>query len=254
MREVVQEVEAQERKFLFFVDDNILADHEAAKELCRALVPLKVRWVSQGSIDMTHDRELMELLVRSGCVGLVVGFESLDQQCLRSMKKAPNIRGGFDGYQQQVEIIRDYGLQLWAAFTLGHDYDTPASIERTLEFAVENKFCFAAFNILVAYPNTPLYRKWQTEGRLLYDGKWWLHPEYRFNHACFQPTLMSPDELTEACFKARASFNSIPSIIQRAFDFKTNMRSLYRLGIYAAYNPIFRKEVFKKHGMKFGLH
>jgi len=254
VREVVQEIEAQERKFLFFVDDNLLSDHEAAKELFRALIPLKVRWVSQGSIDMTRDRELMELMVRSGCVGLVVGFESLDSQNLRWMKKAPNLLGGFNGYSEQVEIIRDYGLQLWAAFTLGHDYDTRDSIERTLEFALENKFCFAAFNILVAYPNTPLYRKLEAAGRLLYDGKWWLHPEYRFNYACFRPARMSPEELTEACFRARASFNSIPSVIRRAFDFKTNMRSPYRLGVYVTYNPIFRKEVFKKHGMRFGLH
>jgi len=167
VREVVQEIEAQDRKFLFFVDDNLLSDHEAAKELFRALIPLKVRWVSQGSIDMTRDRELMDLMVRSGCVGLVVGFESIGNENLRLMKKAPNLVGGFKGYEEQVEIIRDYGLQLWAAFTLGHDYDTRDSIERTLEFALENKFCFAAFNILVAYPNTPLYRKLESEGRLL---------------------------------------------------------------------------------------
>jgi hypothetical protein len=106
----------------------------------------------------------------------------------------------------------------------------------------------------VPYPNTPLYRTLQKEGRLLYGGKWWLHPEYRFNYAAFQPKLISPGELTEACFHARASFNSIGSIIMRAFDFKTNMRSLYRFGIYVSYNPLFRKEVFKKHGMRFGLH
>lgn len=254
VREVVEEIESQERKFLFFVDDNLLSDHAAAKELFRALIPLKVRWVSQGSIDMTRDRELMELMVKSGCVGHVVGFESLSLQSLRSMKKAPNLIGGFGDYTEQLEIFRDYGLQLWAAFTLGHDHDTHETIEQTLEFALESKFCFAAFNILVAYPNTPLYRRLESEGRLLYDGHWWLHPEYRFNYACFQPTQMAPDELTEACFAARAKFNSIRSVIWRAFDFKTNMRSPYRLGVYVTYNPVFRKEVFKKHGMKFGLH
>ncbi len=121
VREVVQEIEAQGRRFLFFVDDNLLSDHEAAKELFRALIPLKVRWVSQGSIDMTRDSELMDLMERSGCVGLVVGFESLEHQNLRGMKKAPNLAGGFDGYQESIRIIRDHGLQLWAAFTLGHD-------------------------------------------------------------------------------------------------------------------------------------
>ena len=254
VREVVQEIEAQDRKFLFFVDDNLLSDFAAAKELFRALIPLKVRWVSQGSIDMTRDRELMDLMVRSGCVGLVVGFESLDRENLRDMKKAPNLPGGRNGYKDALAIIRDHGLQLWAAFTLGHDHDTRDSIKRTLDFAMANKFCFAAFNILVAYPGTPLYRELATAGRLLYDGKWWLHPEYRFNHACFQPARMTPDELTAACFEARASFNSIGSVVRRAFDFKTNMRSPYRFGVYATYNPIFRKEVFKKHGMRFGLH
>ena len=66
--------------------------------------------------------------------------------------------------------------------------------------------------------------------------------------------LREPEELTEACFRARAKFNSIPSIIQRAFDLQTNMRSLYRFGVYLRYNPIFRKEVFKKQGMRFGLY
>jgi len=88
---------------------------------------------------------------------------------------------------------------------------------------------------------------------LLYDGKWWLHPEYRFNYAAFRPRLMTPDELTEAGYRCRASFNSLGSIVRRAFDLRTNMRSPYRLAIYAAYNPLFRQETFKKHGMRLGL-
>jgi hypothetical protein len=89
---------------------------------------------------------------------------------------------------------------------------------------------------------------------LLYGDRWWLHPEYRFNHAAFQPKTMLPEELTEACFQARAAYNSISSIIRRTFDLKTNMRSLYKLSVYLKYTPLFRKEVFKKHGMRFGLH
>lgn len=253
VNEVVQEIEAAGRQLLFFVDDNILSNFEAAKALFRALIPLNVHWVSQGSIDMTQDLELMDLMVKSGCIGLVVGFESISPQSLRWMKKSPNFVGGFKAYAPQLEIIRDYGLQLWAAFTLGHDYDTCESIEQTLAFAVENKFSLAAFNILVPYPGTPLYQKLQAEGRLLYDGKWWLHPEYRFNYAAFQPQRMSPEELTEACFHARATYNGIGSLIRRTFDRKTNLRSLYKLGVYLRYSPLFRKEVFKKHGMRFGL-
>ncbi len=252
--EVIQEIQAQERRLLFFVDDNILSDHEAAKALFRELIPLRVRWVSQASIDMTQDLELLDLMVRSGCLGHVIGFESIDTQNLRAMNKAPNLSESFRDYKPQLEILRDYGLQTWAAFTLGYDHETRESIERTLEFALENKFAFAAFNVLMPYPNTPLYKRLQAEGRLLYDGKWWLHSAYRFNYAAFQPKLMLADELTEAGFYARSRYNSIGSIIRRAFDFKTNMRSLLRLGIYAIYNPLFRKETFRKHGLRFGLH
>ncbi|MBZ0165973.1 MAG: B12-binding domain-containing radical SAM protein, partial [Candidatus Omnitrophica bacterium] len=253
VKEVAREIESQERKLVFFVDDNILSNHEAAKILCRELIPLKIRWISQASIDMTQDRELMRLLVKSGCLGNVIGFESIDRQNLRSMRKSSNFIGGFDDYSTPLKIIREYGLQTWAAFTLGHDHDTVESVRATARFAIENKFCFGAFNILMPYPNTPLYAKLEKEGRLLYDGKWWLHPRYRFNYASFVPRCMTPEELTSACFQARRSFNSIGSILSRACDPATNMRSLYRFLFYMTYNPLYRKETFKKQGMKFGL-
>ena len=63
----------------------------------RALIPLKVRWVSQVSIDHTRDDELLELMVESGCLGNVIGFESLDPTNLAQMHKGPNL-GGFDAY------------------------------------------------------------------------------------------------------------------------------------------------------------
>ena len=81
--EVVAEIKSQPRRLIFFVDDNMLCDRESAKALCRALIPLRIRWVSQASIDMTEDRELMQLMAESGCLGHVVGFESLDAENLR---------------------------------------------------------------------------------------------------------------------------------------------------------------------------
>ena len=132
------------------------------------------------------------------------------------------------------------------------DPTCPPVQQHTLDFALKNKFAFAAFNVLTPYPNTPLYRRLQRVGRLLYDGAWWLHPEYRFNHATFRPKLMSADELIEAGLYCRKTFSSVPSIVKRAFDFKTNMRSPARLALYALSNRVFRLETFKKHGMRFG--
>ncbi len=249
--EVLEEIHRQKRDLLFFVDDNIVSHPEAAKELFRELIPLKIRWVSQGSLDMTQDLELMDLMVRSGCLGNVIGFESVTPAGLRLLKKSPNL-ASFNDYREPVQILRDHGLQTWAAFVLGHDEETEDSIQRTVDFALENKFCFAAFNIMMPYPTTPLYHRLQGENRLLFGGRWWLHPDYRFNHAAFHPKTMTHHRLTELCFAARSRWNSWGSIIRRLSDVKTNLRTLGRMGIFLRYNSVFRKETFKKQGLFLG--
>lgn len=253
VEDVVREIKSQKRKLLFFVDDNIVCDHEKAKELFRALIPLKIRWVSQGSMDMLHDEELMRLMVKSGCLGLVIGFESISPDSVSEMNKGTNKKGSSELYKWEIEQLRRWGLQTWAAFTVGHDFDTRESIKATCDFAIKNKFTFAAYNILMPYPNTPLYEKLKREGRLLYGGKWWLHEDYRFNYASIVPKNMTADELTEISFDCRARFNSFGSIFKRALEPRTNLRTPYRFMTYLVYNPLFRKEVFKKQGMIFGL-
>ncbi len=269
-RDVLAEIEAQNRKLVFFVDDNFLSDQEAAKRFLRELIPMRIRWVSQASIDMTGDPELMDLLEASGCLGNVIGFESLDEQNIRSMRKAPNLiqrrvpgatggsgasgaRRGWDRYEKACQILRDHHLQTWAAFTLGHDHDTPESIRETYDFAMHHKFCFAAFNILMPYPGTPLYARLEKENRLLWDGQWWLHPEYRYNHAAFVPANMTPGELTEACWYCRDRWNRKRAIFRRMWDWQTHLSSLTRLGVFLGYNPIYAREAYKKQGMLFGL-
>ena len=252
--EVLAEIDSQKRKYIFFVDDNFLSDQKAAKQFLRELIPMKIKWVSQASLDMTNDLELMGLLAESGCMGNVVGFESIDPQSVKLMKKAPNLMaaGGWDRYQTQVEILRDHHMQSWATFTLGHDFDTVQSIRETHEFAMQNKFCFAAYNILMPYPGTPLYDRLQKEKRLLWNDKWWLHPDYRFNQAAFVPKNMTPDELTEVIWECRDEWNRPWSIFKRMWDFKTHMSSPSRLALYLAYNPLYAKESYKKQGMLFG--
>lgn len=250
--DVLNEIHQQERKFIFFIDDNIATNREALKDLCRELIPLRIHWISQASLDVTKDQELMKIMADSGCIGHVMGFESITPQSLRDARKAPNIPG-FSNYENETRILRDYGMQTWAAFTLGYDNDTRESILATMKFALKNKFTFAAFNILMPYPNTPLYENLQKQGRLLYDGKWWLHPQYRFNQAAFVPQNMTPDELTDVCHMARQKFNTMPSLFYRFSDVKTNLKTLWRAASYWRYATLFRREVYQKHKMRFGL-
>ncbi len=250
--DVLREIEEQDRSLLFFVDDNIASDRKALKELCHALIPMRVSWISQMSLDITHDEELMRLVADSGNLGNVTGFESISLESLKETKKSPNI-SRFSNYERELKVLREHGMQTWAAFTLGYDHDTYDSVMATLDFALENRFTFAAFNILMPYPGTPLYDRLKAEGRLLYDDSWWLHPDYRFNDAAFAPAKMTAEELTNVCHTVRKRYNSIPSLLHRFADIKTNMRTIQRILLYWRYTTIFRNEVYRKHGMRFGL-
>ena len=90
--EVIEEVVSQDRKLLFFVDDNIGFNHKALKDLCKELIPLKVNWVSQASIDITRDRELLQVMADSGCIGNVIGFESITPESLKDACKSTNLK------------------------------------------------------------------------------------------------------------------------------------------------------------------
>ncbi len=249
--EVVNEIKAQDRKTILFVDDNIVANKEASKELFRALIPLKIRWVSQASLTMVKDPELMELMVKSGCQGNLIGFESITPATLKEMKKTVNLKE-FDCYQKEIQVLRDYGLQTFAFFMLGYDGDTPDSLYRTADFAIRSKFTFAGFNVPTPYARTPLYEQLQREDRLLYNGKWWLDADYRLGKAAYIPAQMSPGDLTRIAFEVRAKFNSFKSIVSRFLDPKTNMRNIYNAALYWKYNPIYRRELYKRQGLHLG--
>jgi radical SAM superfamily enzyme YgiQ (UPF0313 family) len=204
-----------EKKLFFFVDDNITSNLEEAKEFFRALIPLGIRWVSQSSINAAHDEEFLDLLARSGCKGVLIGFESLNPVNLRRMNKSFNtMRGGFE---QALANLRRHRIRLYGTFVFGYEQDTAESFPETVEFARRHALYIAAFNHLTPFPGTPLYTRMQAEGRLLYES-WWLDKDYSYNKIPFRPANMSPEELQRNCVSARREFYSWPSILKRSCD------------------------------------
>lgn len=202
-------------RLIFFVDDNITSNLSEAKDFYRALIPLGVRWVSQASINAAHDEELLDLLRRSGCRGVLIGFESLNPENLRAMNKSFNTMRG--GYLKALENLRRYGIRLYGSFIFGYDHDTPGCFPETVAFARDHGFYIAAFNHLTPFPGTELYRRLEAEGKLLYDA-WWLDDEYRYNKVPFRPASMTAEEVERCCVEARRSFYSWPSILRRSVD------------------------------------
>ena len=248
-REVVAEMAATGSRRFFIVDDNIVSQPAKVRELCRVLAPLGINWVGQASIHVAGDEELLELMVASGCRGVLIGMESLDPANLRDMGKDWNLAGGT--YAESLARFRKHGLATYGTFVFGYDNDDRRAIQQSIDFAREQKLFLAAFNHLIPFPGTPLYRRLESAGRLL-KPKWWLDPDGRVGEVVFQPKKMAPAELESLCLDARRQFYGWGSIFERLSDRRANASSLLMAGVYLGLNLSAHYDIDLRHGLRLG--
>ena len=249
VEDVVEDIRRSGKRHIFIVDDNLFINTEKSRELFEALIPLGVTWSCQVSIDVARDPELVRLMARSGCISALIGFESLDPDSLRQVKKHWNVK--WQTYDEAIAVFRDAGIMLYGTFVFGCDGDTIESFDRAVEFAIRHKFLLANFNPLTPMPGARLFDTMQEEGRLLHD-RWWLDPAFRYGDATFEPASMTADDLTAGCFAARIRFNTWRSIGNRLLDRRANFRTPYRAAIYCAANVVSRREIFSKQARPLG--
>lgn len=247
--EILDEIRQISKPLIFFVDDNISSNINEAKEFFRRLIPLKIRWVSQASLNAAHDEEFLRIIMASGCQGLLIGFETLEPQNLARMGKTFNLMKG--GFEKALENLRRHGIRLYATFIVGYDDDNCDAMAKTLAFAHKHKFFIVAFNHLTPFPGTPLYNRLQQEGRLLYD-RWWLDSRYRYGMVPFAPKGMTAAQVKDQCVAARRAFYSIPSILQRSIDFKVNTSNPFWMAQFFSINLLFRHEILKRMDFPLG--
>lgn len=249
--DVIAEIRTLKNRNVFFVDDNLGADRDRLRRLLTALVELDfpIRWFSQISIDAADDPELLDLMRRSGCVCVLIGFESLEAENLARMGKRVN-RSGSD-FDAAISRLRRHGISVYGTFVFGYDADTPAAFDRTLDFAVRNQMFFAAFNHLVPFPGTAVYERLRDEGRV--EPNWWLSERYRFGQVAFQPRNLRPDELEDLCFSYRQKFYDPRNILRRGMDRRANCASLFKAAVFFIYNVLSLREVRERQMLPLGV-
>ena len=235
-------------RMIFFIDDNLTSNMDAAKQLMRQLIPLKVRWVSQCDISVAYDKEALELMKRSGCQGVLVGFESLDRSTLKAMNKGFNMMQG--GPAEAIGNFQRHGLRLYGTFIFGNDHDTEATFRETLQFAIDHGLFIAAFNHITPFPGTPLYQRLEKEGRLLYS-RWWLDDAYRYGDVPFWPKNIDPAELARLCIETRRTFYSWRGITRRMLH-PVNHKDPWMLTNYLAINLMHQFDVSSRDGLPLG--
>jgi radical SAM superfamily enzyme YgiQ (UPF0313 family) len=154
----------------FFVDDNLIGDKRAAKDLLRFLVDYQRRhdhWFhfgTEASMNLAQDDELLELFRQAGFTWVFLGIESPDVASLEETKKFQNTR---QDILLAVRRIYARGIEVLGGFIVGFDNDTADTFERQYRFITKSGIQGAMVGLLTALPKTPLYYRLEREGRLL---------------------------------------------------------------------------------------
>jgi radical SAM superfamily enzyme YgiQ (UPF0313 family) len=206
---VLHEIESRSSDVVAFLDNNLLADRDYASRLLKALVPMRIRWFGMTTIGAADDEYLLDLLARSGCRTLYIGFESINPCCLGEVQKGWN---KVENYVRNVRRLHDRDIMVNGSFVFGFDNDDASVFSQTVDFGIEARLETATFTILTPYPGTLLYKKLQSEGRIV-DRNW---THYDTTRAVFRPKLMSAGELEAGYLQAYRDFYSWDSIFARS--------------------------------------
>lgn len=179
-------------KVAWFWDDNLLVKRAWAKELLAAMTGLDRYWLTQASIDIVQDRALLAAMERSGCIGIFLGIESLDDADLAAMKKRQNRAAE---YRDAIARLHDRGICVMAGFISGFDDQSEATVIATAARLQAIGVDVPFLSVLTPFRGTPLYDTFFDEGRLLED-RGYVH--YNGYNVAFRPAKMTPDALLRA--------------------------------------------------------
>ena len=234
VEEILKELETMNyKKLVWFTDDNIVGKPKFAKELFRALIPYKLKWAAQASITIARDDELLKLAAASGCVILLIGFETLSPDNLIAMGKKVNV---VDKYEMVIKKIHSHGIAIHGFFILGLDEDDEYVFEDTVRFAQKMKLESAQFACPVPYPGTALCESLDNAGRIVTRD--WSRYE---SSIVFEPKLMSRETLQKGRSWIWREFYSLPSIWRRLGITRRYSVPLWVLNLY--YHSFWRKKL-----------
>jgi radical SAM superfamily enzyme YgiQ (UPF0313 family) len=163
-------------------------DVDYATELFTAMIPLKKKWGGLVTADFMRYPGLVDLMARSGCVYLLLGFESTDKSSLTQIHK------GFNKPVNYREIVRELharSISVQGCFVFGFDQDDRSIFRKTVDEVLDLKIDIPRYSLYTPYPGTILFKRLMKEGRIL-SFNW---NDYDTMHVVIRPALMSPAEL-----------------------------------------------------------
>lgn len=205
--EEIREV-ASRKAHIFFIDDNFAANKERTKTLLKRIIAedIHIEWSAQVRTDVARDAELIDLMVKTGCFTVFVGFESINPKTLSLYNKHQKV----DDIVECIKTFKKASIGIHGMFVLGGDTDDIETIRSTQKFAKRLGIDSVQFLMLTPLPGTPVFDDLMKQGRLIHTD--WA--KYDAHHAVFEPKLMTAFELHTETLKAMANFYSWETIVK----------------------------------------
>lgn len=206
--DIIEEWNETPKRFIFVVDDNFFGvgpKHAAwAKELLRQIIKRgkKRLWFSQTTINMGGDPEGLRLAYKAGCRGMLIGFETFDDESLKDYHKGIN-RNCLADYQNLVNGFHKAGISVFGGFIIGSDHDTPQTVSETALAAVKLGIDIIQLTNLTPLPGTKMFDRYMMDGRIFatnFPEDW---ERYTFVETVYNPKSMTAHELDESIYELR---------------------------------------------------
>jgi radical SAM superfamily enzyme YgiQ (UPF0313 family) len=208
--EALAEIDRLPGRHLYFLDDHLFGNPRFASALFDGMQGMDRLWQAAATVKSVLAPGLLEQAVKCGLRSLFVGFETLNPANLREQHKYQNLNRD---YSAAIRRLHDLGVMVNASFVFGMDDDDETVFDRTVEWAIEQGIETATFHILTPYPDTALYRRMESQGRILHHD-WDL---YDTRHVVYRPAKMSAESLETGYWRAYREFYRWGSIFKGAW-------------------------------------
>lgn len=188
------------KPFIEFADDNTFINASYWKELLPEIKKRNIRWFTETDISIAKHPDLLKLMRESGCAQVLIGFESPLEPPLDGMEIRNNWKmKQWAKYKDAIQTIQSHAISVNGCFVLGLDGQTPEIFDTVFDFVQESDLAEVQITIQTAFPGTPLYKRLQSEDRIVEENAWHKLSLFDVN---FTPKNMSLDEL-------RSGFHSL---------------------------------------------
>lgn len=232
--EALKEIERLPGRHVYFLDDHLFGNERFAHALFDGMIGMGKVFQGAATVQSILKPGLLEKAAQAGMRSVFVGFETLDPANLTEHDKFQNLNRD---YGAAIRRVHDCGIMVNGSFVFGMDNDDEAVFDRTVEWAISQGIETATFHIMTPYPSTELYKRMDSEGRMLHSN-WDL---YDTRHVVYRPTKLTMAQLESGYWHAYKEFYTWNSLFRSASvktDLHAKMRHLAYAGGWKKFEPV----------------